>query len=69
MVQLWFGVGSVVSGMIVIGTMQLWCSGGLVWLLVDVCDSIWFRYGSAWCGSAPLRFRVGSACHGLVVYV
>ena len=68
MVQLWFGVGSVVGGMIVIGTMQLWCSGGLVWLLVDVCDSIWFRYGSAWCASAPLRFSFGSDCHGLVVY-
>ena len=67
MAELWFSVGSVVGGMIVLGTVQLWCSVGSVWLLFDGCGSIWFRCGLAWCGSVPLMFSFGSAWHGLIV--
>ena len=61
MVQLWLSFVSIVGGMMFHGTVQLWFSCGSVWLLFDVCGSVWFRCGLAWCGSVPLRVSFGSA--------
>ena len=68
MVQLWFSVGSVVGGMRLLGPIQLWFSCGSVWLLFDVCGSVWCSCGLAWCGIAPLRFSFGSAWCGMILY-
>ena len=63
LVQLWFSCGL---------HDVPWYSCGLVvvqfWLLFDVCCSVWFSCGLAWCGSVLLRFSLGAAWHGLVIY-
>ena len=68
MAQLWFSFGSVVGGMIFPGPVQLWFSCGSVWLWFDVCGSVWFICGLAWCGIVSIRFRFGSAWCGMILY-